>query len=500
MDNVILRATGISKSFSKVKVLKNVSFELKSGEVHVVMGENGAGKSTLMKILTGIYRQDDGNIYLKNDAGELEEVHFQNPKTALEHGISMVFQEFNLMDNMSIAENILMGYEPVKHGLIDWHVLENNAKKWMELVGLNVPPMTTVDRLSTAQKQCVEIAKCLSHHAKIIILDEPTSSLSEKEVRMLFDLIRKLKKNGISIIYISHRMEEIFELGDRVTVYRDGEYIGTVEVKNTNEDELIKMMVGRELQKNAFRNETRGNAVKDIAIEADGVVTCKYPNPISFVAYKSEIVGVFGLVGAGRTELARVLFGIDKSKTGCIKKDGKEIKLLSPSDAIKNRIGMVPEDRKGLGLILSQNIINNTTTVKLREMPYFLKSQKEELKIAEEYIKSLSIVTPSPKQLVERLSGGNQQKVAIAKWLCMNLDVLILDEPTRGVDVKAKAEIYDLMRLLADKGTCIIMISSDMPEVLRVSDRIVVMHDGKITLDGPAAEMSQEKLMAAAIR
>ena len=497
MDKVILKATGISKSFSKVQVLKSVDFELNAAEVHVVMGENGAGKSTLMKILTGVYRQNEGNIYLINNDGVLEETVFANPKAALEKGISMVFQEFNLMDNMSIAENISMGYAPVHHGIIDWKQMNKDALKWMQMVELNVAPSTIVGKLSTAQKQCVEIAKCLSHNAKIIILDEPTSSLSEKEVRILFRLIGKLKQEGISIIYISHRMEEIFEIGDRVTVFRDGERVGTRNIRDTDEKELVRLMIGREFKdKYSEYNESQK---REIAIEAEGIVTSKYKNPIDFKAYKGEIVGVFGLVGAGRTELARVLFGIDKNSNGTIKKDGQVLELKSASDAINHRIGMVPEDRKELGLIVHQDIQSNLTIVKLRELPWVLKSRKEEARITDYYINALSVAAISKKQAVERLSGGNQQKIVISKWLALDLDVLILDEPTRGVDVKAKAEIYEIMRELVDKGMCIIMISSDLPEILRVSHRVVVMHDGKITLDGLTKNYDQEKIMHAAI-
>lgn len=497
MKKTILRVTGICKSFSHVPVLHNVDFELEEAETHILMGENGAGKSTLMKIITGVYQQDSGSIFLDNGEGKLEEVRFSNPKTALEKGISMVFQEFNLMDNMTVAENIFMGFAPTKNKFIDWKTMNAEAVKWMDMVDLHISPATLVGNLSTAQKQCVEIAKCLSHNAKIIILDEPTSSLSEREVRTLFELIAKLKKEGISIIYISHRMEEIFEIGDRVTVFRDGEKIDTLNIRETSEQELIQLMIGRKFEENY--SEYIINESKEIAIEAEGIISSKYDIPVDFKAYKGEIVGIFGLVGAGRTELARVLFGIDKSPCGVIKKDGKVLQLKSARDAINYKIGMVPEDRKELGLILSQDIQNNLTVVKLKDLPWVLKSDKEEASITDYYMNALSIAAYSKKQLVGRLSGGNQQKVVISKWLSLDLDVLILDEPTRGVDVKAKAEIYEIMRKLASQGVCIIMISSDLPEILRVSHRVVVMHDGVITLDGAARDFDQEKIMHAAI-
>lgn len=328
-------------------------------------------------------------------------------------------------------------------------------------------------------------------------LDEPTSSLSEREVRTLFKLIAKLKKEGISIIYISHRMEEIFEIGDRVTVFRDGEKIDTLNIKDTTEQKLIQLMIGREFKENYSEYKIDEN--REIVLEAENVITSKYKDPISFKAYKGEITGIFGLVGAGRTELARVLFGIDRSPCGTIKKDGKVLNLKSAKDAINNKIGMVPEDRKQLGLVLKHNVQDNLTVVKLKDLPWLLKSDREEAQITDHYINALSIATRGGQQIVGRLSGGNQQKVVISKWLSLDLDVLILDEPTRGVDVKAKAEIYDIMRKLADQGVSIIMISSDLPEILRVSHRVIVMHDGKITLDGQTKDYDQEKIMHAAI-
>ena len=497
MENTILKMSNISKSFSGVQVLDGVNFELRSGEVHVLMGENGAGKSTLMKILTGVYKPNDGDIYLADETGELKKTAIENPKAALALGISMVFQEFNLMPNMSIAENISIGFEPTKRGVIDWNTMNREAEKMLAKVGLSIPVTTEVGRLTTAEKQGVEIAKCLSHDGRIIILDEPTSSLSEREVRTLFDLIKELKSQGISIVYISHRMEEIFEIGDRITVFRDGHSVATLPVKDVCESELIKLMIGREVEDKV--TERRSGEALEPAIELRGVKSRKYDTPVNFTAYKGEIVGIFGLVGAGRTELARVIFGVDPSECGEIIKDGRPITVKSPSDAIKNRIGMIPEDRKEYGLITRHDVQSNLTLVKLREMPWFLKNTRREEKLTDEYIEKLSIATKSRHQLLERLSGGNQQKVVIAKWISMELDVIILDEPTRGVDVKAKAEIYDLMLSLADKGKCVIMISSDLPEIMRVSHRVVVMHDGILTLDKPTAELDQEKILYAAL-
>ena len=497
MGTTILKMSNISKSFSGVQVLTDIDFELEKGEVHVLMGENGAGKSTLMKILTGVYPLDSGEIFLADEQGEMKKVHIDNPKTALGLGISMVFQEFNLMPNMSIAENISIGYEPVRHGIIQKDIINETAKRMLEKVGLEIPVSRTVAQLTTAEKQSVEIAKCLSHDGKILILDEPTSSLSEKEVQNLFCLIKELKDQGISIVYISHRMEEIFEIGDRITVFRDGHKVDTCRVSDVSEKELIRMMVGAEFNEKITERVLTNQAA--VALRAEEITTTKWNEPVSFEAYKGEILGIFGLVGAGRTELARVLFGVDRSRTGRIIKDGEVIQLRSPNDAIRHRIGMIPEDRKEYGLVLKHSIQENLTLVKLRELNWVLKTTREEEKISDYYMKSLSIAASGKRQIVERLSGGNQQKVVISKWISIDLDVIILDEPTRGVDVKAKAEIYEIMRDLANKGKCIIMISSDLPEILRVSHRVIVMHDGKITMDAVASDLNKELILAAAI-
>lgn len=498
MNDFILEMKSITKRFSGVTVLDNVDFNLKEGEVHVLIGENGAGKSTLMKILTGVYQKDGGEIFLKDKNGEMQKAHIPNPKAALEMGISMVFQEFNLMENMSIAENIFIGYEPVKRGVLDRKTMYKNTREQLLKVSLDIAPQTMVNALSTAEKQCVEIAKCLSHDAKIIILDEPTSSLSEKEVMALFTLIRALKKEGVSIVYISHRMEEIFEIGDRITVFRDGKMIDTVRTDHTDETKLVKMIIGREFVSDDYQEEEKTE--KTLMLEGKNVSVGNFSGKINFKAYAGEILGVFGLVGAGRTELARVIFGIDAIGEGSLYKEGKQIYLHHPDDAIRQGIGLVPEDRKELGLITQMSVRDNLVLCKLRELSWLRKSKAEETSLTGEYIERLRIVTHGQSQLAERLSGGNQQKIAIAKWLALDLDILILDEPTRGVDVGAKAEIYDIIRKLAREGKCIIMISSDLPEILRVSHRVLVMHDGEIKLEAPTKELDQERIMHAAIR
>lgn len=497
VNDIVLKMNNISKRFDGVTVLDKVNFDLKSGEVHVLIGENGAGKSTLMKILAGVYQKSEGEMFLKNETGNMELSEFSTPAAAQQSGISMVFQEFNLINNMSVAENIYIGREPVKNGVLDRKKLYEMTKKQIAAVSLDVTPQTLVENLTVAQKQCVEIAKCLSYDAKIIILDEPTSSLSQKEVDTLFRLISTLKKKGVSIVYISHRMEEIFEIGDRITVFRDGQFINTVLAKETTKDELVKMIIGREFKAEKRNVNLKKN--KEVALSGENITVGSFHSNFDFHSYKGEILGIFGLVGAGRTELARVIFGIDDIGSGKLFKYGKEIQIKNTNDAIKNKIGLVPEDRKELGLVASMNIRDNLTLVKLRELSFFLKSRENEGKITKEYIEKFHVACAGQNQQISRLSGGNQQKVAIAKWLTLNLDVIILDEPTRGVDIGAKAEIYEIMRQLANEGKSIIMISSDLPEILRVSDRVYVMHDGDIKLEAPVEELDQEKIMHAAI-
>jgi len=498
VKETILQMRGIIKEFFGVRVLDKVDFDIKKGEVHALIGENGAGKSTLMKILAGVYRKTEGEIRLKNEIGEMCDFDAKNPHEALQSGISMVFQEFNLMNNMSIAENIFLGSMPTKHGVLDKKTMCRKTQEQLEKVGLDVTPQTLVGSLSTAQKQCVEIAKCLSYDAKIIILDEPTASLSQKEVDTLFGLIRALKQKGVSIIYISHRIEEIFEIAERITVFRDGKLIDTVNTKDTNEKDLVNMIVGREFE--IDENAEKYIHKNQIMLEVKGVSVSNFKGEINFKSYAGEILGVFGLIGSGRTELARTIFGIDPLKRGEIYKEGKPLHIKNPSDAIRNKIGLVSEDRKELGLITMHNVRDNMMLIKLRELPFVLWPKNSlEMEITDEYIRKLSIVTHGQTQLVESLSGGNQQKIAIAKWLSLNLDVLILDEPTRGVDIGAKAEIYSIMRQLAHAGMSIIMISSDMEEILRASNRVLIMQDGEVKLDAPTTELNQNIIMHAAI-
>ena len=492
MDNIV-------KSFAGIKALNDVHLDLREGELHALMGENGAGKSTLMKILTGVYSKDSGTIKLAGEDGSLKEVEIKTPLQAQHLGISMVFQEFNLLDNMDIAENIFLGREPIdgKH-CIDKKKMYADAKQWLDKVHLDVDPKSKVSDLSVGFKQLLEIAKCLSFDARIIILDEPTASLTDRESETLFSIIEELKRNHISIVYISHRMEEVFRLADRITVFRDGTYIDTVERKDFQEDQIIKMMIGRELQENVPKRVEKAGS-NEVALEVQNVKVYKNSTPVNLKLYRGEILGMFGLVGAGRTELSRVIFGINPIGDGKVLVDGKEVKITCPLDAIKAGIGLVPEDRKDLGLILGMSVKDNMLLPKLGTFKSPVLNKKDISNITGTYIQDLSIALASEEEEVKNLSGGNQQKVVIAKWMAMNPKVLIMDEPTRGIDIGAKSEIYAIMRRLTEEGMSIIMISSEMAEIQKVSDRVIVMHEGSVTGEMSVSEATQATIMNAAI-
>lgn len=499
MNRTIVEMDNIVKSFAGIKALNDVHLDLREGELHALMGENGAGKSTLMKILTGVYSKDSGTIKLASEDGSLKEVEIKTPLQAQHLGISMVFQEFNLLDNMDIAENIFLGREPVdrKH-CIDKKKMYADAKKWLDKVHLDIDPKSKVSDLSVGFKQLLEIAKCLSFNARIIILDEPTASLTDRESETLFSIIDELKRNNISIVYISHRMEEVFNLADRITVFRDGTYIDTVERKNFKEDEIIKMMIGRELQEDVSARAIKGGS-DEIALEVQNIKVYKNSTQVNLKLRKGEILGMFGLVGAGRTELSRVIFGIDPVGDGRILVDGKEIKITRPLDAIKAGIALVPEDRKDLGLILGMSVKDNMLLPKLGTFTSPVLNKKDISNITGTYIQDLSIALASEEEEVKNLSGGNQQKVVIAKWMAMNPKILIMDEPTRGIDIGAKSEIYAIMRKLTEEGMSIIMISSEMAEIQKVSDRVIVMHEGSVTGEMSVDEATQATIMNAAI-
>ncbi|MDD6662453.1 MAG: sugar ABC transporter ATP-binding protein [Lachnospiraceae bacterium] len=499
MNRTIVEMDNIVKSFAGIKALNDVHLDLREGELHALMGENGAGKSTLMKILTGVYSKDSGTIKLAGEDGSLKEVEIKTPLQAQHLGISMVFQEFNLLDNMDIAENIFLGREPIdgKH-CIDKKKMYADAKQWLNKVHLDVDPKSKVSDLSVGFKQLLEIAKCLSFDARIIILDEPTASLTDRESETLFSIIEELKRNHISIVYISHRMEEVFRLADRITVFRDGTYIDTVERKDFQEDQIIKMMIGRELQENVPKRVEKAGS-NEVALEVQNVKVYKNSTPVNLKLYRGEILGMFGLVGAGRTELSRVIFGINPIGDGKVLVDGKEVKITCPLDAIKAGIGLVPEDRKDLGLILGMSVKDNMLLPKLGTFKSPVLNKKDISNITGTYIQDLSIALASEEEEVKNLSGGNQQKVVIAKWMAMNPKVLIMDEPTRGIDIGAKSEIYAIMRKLTEEGMSIIMISSEMAEIQKVSDRVIVMHEGSVTGEMSVSEATQATIMNAAI-
>ncbi len=486
----LLKMTGISKRYPGVVALNDVHFELLPGEVHALCGENGAGKSTLMKILAGAVSRDSGEIEVKG-----KPVAIDNPHAAMDMGINIIYQEFNLVPHLSAAENIYLGREPSAGlpGFINFKKLYGDAQAVMDSLGVPVDVRMEVSRLSVAQQQMVEIAKATSRNSTIIAMDEPSATLTDHELRNLFNLIKKLQSQGVGIVYISHRMEEIFEICDRVTVFRDGQYVATKRIQDTDRDDVIKMMVGRDLGESIPKKPaTLGETVLEVRnLTRTGV----FEN-ISFKVRAGEVVGIGGLVGAGRTEVARAIFGADPVDSGEILLNGKPFRPRSPKEAIDAGIGLVPEDRKSLGLILNMVVRENTTLANLDALSMlgFVK-RKEEREVAEKYTRDLRIRTPGVEQEVKNLSGGNQQKVVLAKWLFTNSKVLIFDEPTRGIDVGAKTEIYELMNALAAQGTALIMISSELPELLGMSDRVLVMCEGKLVGELDRANATQEKAM-----
>ena len=490
MESIILQVKDIHKRFTGVYALNGIHFELKYGEVLAFLGENGAGKSTLIKILAGIYHADEGEIFIKGSKVEISSVHASQA-----HGISVIHQELCLVPNMTVAENIFLGRElgPGEKFFVNAQRLNEKAQVILSSLGLDIKPDDKVLTLSVAQQQMVEIAKALSIDAEIIIMDEPTASLTEKEVDMLFHMIKKLKQKNMAIIYISHRMEELFKITDRVMVMRDGQYVDTVVTANTNRDELISLMVGRKLTE---LYQKSSHALGDVVLEVKNIKRGTILNDVSFAVRKGEILGVSGLVGAGRTEMARCIFGIDTYDEGSIMIDGKEVKIDCPMTAMNNGISLVPENRKEQGLVMVQNVTFNMTITVLGQFMKLLRiDQVKEAMIVNEYINKLSIKTPSAEQIISNLSGGNQQKIVIAKWLATSPKVLILDEPTRGVDVGAKAEIYAIISMLAKQGVAIIMISSDLPEIINMSDRVLVMCHGQIVASLAGSEIRQEEIM-----
>ena len=492
-NQTYLRMQGISKAFPGVQALNSVDFSVSQGEIHALVGENGAGKSTLMKILTGALTSDSGQISLGN-----QDVQINNPGDAQALGISMIHQELSLIPYLTVGQNIFLGREPRARvgAFIDWPELYQQAQVLLDRLNVNVDSRASVQDLSIAQRQMVEVAKALSFNADLIAMDEPTSSLTDRETEILFRVMSSFKEQGISIIFISHRLEEVFEIADRITVLRDGEAIGTAPVADLDVDQVVRMMVGRDVGELYPKDDIEQLGV---ILEASDVEDGRELRPVSVTLNKGEILGIAGLAGAGRTALAETLFGVRSAVKGQIKIGGKTVRIQHPGQAIRLGLGFVPEDRKLQGLFLNMAVRENVVISALPEVSRFSFvnfSQAE--KLAREYIDKLKIRTPSVKQLVRNLSGGNQQKVIIARWLTLNPRILILDEPTRGIDVGTKAEIHALMNQLAKQGVAVMMVSSDLPEVLGVSDRILVMRTGRIVAEFTRQEATQDKIMHAA--
>jgi len=488
----LLSLTGISKEFPGVKALQNVRFDLNEGEVHAIVGENGAGKSTLMKIISGIYKKDSGEILYKGKS-----VSISSPFEAQKLGISIIHQELNLMPHLTVAENIFIGREDRRPGrvFLDNSKLVDGATKLLKELDLNLDPNAIVGELTIAKQQMVEIAKAVSYRGSVIIMDEPTSSLTPAETESLFKIIRTLKASGKGVVYISHRLEELEKITDRISVLRDGEYVQTLKTSETSIPEVISLMVGRTVAQDQ-RPENR-KVSSEVVLRVANISDRHLLKDISFELRKGEILGFAGLMGAGRTELARVIMGADPKNVGEIYLHGKEVKIKGPSDAVAAGIGYLSEDRKRFGLLLGQDI---TFNVILSSIPRFSNKfgflkVKSATGIARGAIDQLRVRTPSERQYVKNLSGGNQQKVVIAKWLTRDCDVLIFDEPTRGIDVGAKDEIYRLLTKLAEEGKSIIMISSELPEVLRLSDRIAVMCNGRLTAILDNKDATQTNIM-----
>ena len=487
----MLKMEGVSKIFPGVKALDNINITAYKGEVTALMGENGAGKSTLMKILSGVYQKDEGKIFIEG-----EEAHIKNIKSAEEYAVTIIHQEMSLINNLTIAENIFLGNEKFNKFTkkINKKLLVERSILFLDQIGCNLDPNKLVSSINVGEKQMVEIAKALTKNARIIIMDEPTTALTKIETQNLFKVIENLKKKGIAIIYISHRMEEIFAICDRVEVLRDGKYAGNALIKEIDNNKLIAMMVGRTIEEQfPYKKIEKGK----VLLEVSNLTSKVGINNISFTVREGEIVGIAGLMGAGRTELAKTIFGYYKKEKGTIKLKGKRINIKNIQQAINNGICYLSEDRKKEGCILGLSVEDNMILSNLckYENGFKIINKNKTKKDIDFYIKKLNIKTPNKDQLIKNLSGGNQQKVILAKWLLLSPDILIIDEPTRGIDVGAKKEIYELLNELKESGKAIIMISSDLPEVLGISDRILVMSEGKITGELNREEATQEKIM-----
>ncbi|MDD7593168.1 MAG: sugar ABC transporter ATP-binding protein [Peptoniphilaceae bacterium] len=490
MNEEILRMTGIGKSFGPVRALHDVELELRSGEVMALLGENGAGKSTLMKILTGVYSLDEGSItYFGQD------VNFKTPKEAQAAGIAIVHQELSMMQDLTVAQNIFLGRESMNGPFINDAAMNREAKKIFDALHISLNPAAVVRDIPVGMQQMSEIARAISEDAKVIIFDEPTTSLTDDEIEQLFKIIRQLKAEGIGIIYISHRMDEIGKITDRITVLRDGGYVGTVNTKDTTREDLIKMMVGRVVYVEP-KEHSLVAADAPVVLEVKHLTSGDRVKDVSFTLHRGEVLGFAGLMGAGRTETARAIFGADPIDAGEIYINGEKVDIKNTEDAVTHGIGYLSEDRRIDGMITDFSIQNNIAIVSIDSFIKGLLIDDGEIqKAAEDFVGALNIKCASTEQAAKTLSGGNQQKVVIAKWLMRDSDILIFDEPTKGIDVGAKSEIYSIIQKLADAGKAVIMISSEMEEILRMSDRILVMAEGRKTAELDIAEATQEKIM-----
>ena len=486
----MIEMNNISKAFSGNQVLKNVQFEITKGEIHALMGENGAGKSTLMKILTGIYSRDTGEIRVNGNP-----VVFKNPKEAEQAGIAVIHQELNILPDLTVCENLFLGREKTygKTGFLKTSQMKKEAKAALKELGLDMDVDTPASQLSVGKQQIIEIAKALSTNAEVIIMDEPTAALTDREITTLFEMIGKLKTKGVSFVYISHRMEEIFAICDRITILRDGSYISTERISETSFERVVQLMVGRELGE---RFPERNAVIGKEKLVVSGLSRKGHFEDISFTVHAGEVVGFAGLMGAGRTEVVQTLFGYCHHNAGTIKLDGKNITIRNPREAIRHGIGFVSEDRKSEGLITDFTVAENMSLPNLGRLSSsgIMRKEKEDSLVAD-MIERLHIRTSGGSQQVKSLSGGNQQKVVIAKWLGIDPQVLILDEPTRGVDVGAKKEIYSIMNSLAERGVAIILVSSELPEIIGLADRVLVLHEGKLKANIEKQDMTQERIM-----
>ena len=490
MGQTILKMQGIDKHFFGVHALKGVNFELRAGEVHALMGENGAGKSTLIKVLCGIHKRDGGTIHLFD-----EEVNFENIAQSQAAGISVIHQELNMMNHLTVAQNMFIGREPMKGLMIDDAKMVDDARKLFERIGVKIDPTIKLGELTVGKQQMVEIAKAVSHECKLLVLDEPTAALTQPEVEELFKIMNDLRDKGIGMIYISHRMDEINRISDRVTVMRDGEYVDTVDTAGITKDDIVRMMVGRVV----YGDKKEASAVPadaPVILEIKNLNAGKEVKDVNFKLHRGEILGFAGLMGAGRTEVARALYGADPKQTGEIYINGKLVDIKTPEQAVKNGICYLSEDRKRFGLMLQKSVTENSGIASVDNyIHHGWIDDKEMAKVSAQTNALLRTKTPSMEQLLKNLSGGNQQKVIIARWLMKDCDIFIFDEPTRGIDVGAKSEMYALMEDLASKGKSVIMISSELAEIQRLSDRVVVMCEGRITANLDIADATQEEIM-----